>query len=475
MDRPIRYVAFVVSLLAAGMSTRAGADYGGPDGYGHSAASAVDDSRDGYPQDAQVDDTADLTNYVVIDAEDGTKEQVDGQTVIVVQEPEPVAATSEAPPPPRTVVVDQSVTACADGIWVDGYWGYVNGQYVWVGGHCVVERVNYVFVQPRWDFYANVWWFVPGYYRPCSAYVAFGYYRPWQWYPPYYYPYYRTRYPVPVYRPAPYRPTTVQPAPARRRTYVPPARPGRVTSSRTSSSPSRSPAVVRRPTSNPARTGTVPRVGRSPSRHSPVPRVGRSPSRHSPVPRVVRSPSRTSPVPRVGPSPNRTGTVARAPGRGAVGRTVVSRPAPSSSTRTPPVIRTPPTPTSPAARSSATRTSPVVRGASGPTLTNAAPRSSVPRGPIVSRPPTKHTRTGAAPRAGTSSVRGRGWGRSGSGSVRTPSVNRRPSGSSSRGSVFGRSGSSSPRSGFGGRGGGFRGPSSRGFGGTRSVPTARGR
>lgn len=439
MNRPTRHVAWFVSLLAAAVSASASADYGGADGYGHSAPSAIDGSQDGYVPDTPVEDPDELTNYVIIEPEDGTTEQVDGQTVIVVQEPEPVAVTAEAPPAPRAVAVAPSIVACPNGIWVDGYWGYANGQYVWVDGHCVVERVNYVFVQPRWDFYANVWWFVPGYYRPCGAYVGFGYYRPWQWYPPYYHSYYRTRYPVPVYRNGPYRRTTVQPAPARRRTYVAPAaRPGRVTTTRIGSSPTRSATVIRRPTASPIRTGSV---------------------------RSVRG------------SPSRTSTVVRTPGRSGVGPVAVGRPAvrPSAS-RTPPVVRasptrTAPTRTAPTVRPSVTRTGPVVRPANGPTRTNAAPRGGSPPSAIVTQPRRiSPARTGTVPRAATPSARSRGW-TAPSGSSRIGTVGR-PTAAPSRGSNFGRSGSSSWG---GGRSRGFSGPSSRGFGGARSVPTARGR
>ncbi|MGB8332478.1 MAG: hypothetical protein WCE62_20305, partial [Polyangiales bacterium] len=156
-------------ILALGAVTvranAAGADYVGPDGYGTTNAYELDVSNDGYVREAEEGTVADPRNYVVIEAEDGETEEIDGQTVIVVQEPEPIAATEEAPPAPRTVVVEQPGVLCAGGIWVDGYWSYGNGEYVWVDGHCVVERVSYVFVHPRWDFYANLWWFVPGYYR----------------------------------------------------------------------------------------------------------------------------------------------------------------------------------------------------------------------------------------------------------------------------------------------------------------------
>ncbi|MDH3843846.1 MAG: hypothetical protein OES69_07895, partial [Myxococcales bacterium] len=180
------------------------------------AADELDVSHDGYAREGQPSKTADPTSYVVIEAEEGTTEQVDGETVIVVQEPAPIAASAEAPPPPEIIVVEEQIPPCPGGVWVDGYWYYSNGQYLWVDGHCVVVRVNYVFVHPRWDFYTGIWWFVPGYYRPCAAYVGFGYYRPWYWYPPYYHPYYPARRPVPVYRGVPRRPTSAHPTPARR-------------------------------------------------------------------------------------------------------------------------------------------------------------------------------------------------------------------------------------------------------------------
>ena len=169
----MNFLARLITLFALGaamvVAAPAAADYEGPDGYG-AAGYEHDVSHDGYAREGQTSDTSGPTTYVVIEAEEGVTEQVDGETVIVVQEPEPVVATEQAPPPPQTVVVEQ----CPGAIWVDGYWYYSNGDYLWVDGHCVVERVNYVFVHPRWDFYSNVWWFVPGYYRPWGVWVGFG-------------------------------------------------------------------------------------------------------------------------------------------------------------------------------------------------------------------------------------------------------------------------------------------------------------
>jgi len=203
---------FAVVCAATMIAVPAAADYEGPDGYG-TAGYEQDVSHDGYVREGEPSETPDPTTYVVIEAEEGQTEQVDGETVIVVQEPEPIAATEHAPP--QTVVVEQPVAQCPGAIWVDGYWYYSNGEYLWVDGHCVVERVNYVFVHPRWDFYANVWWFVPGYYRPWGVWVGFGYYRPWHWFPPHHHGFYHGHRGVPVHRGVPRRPTSVRAAPAR--------------------------------------------------------------------------------------------------------------------------------------------------------------------------------------------------------------------------------------------------------------------
>jgi hypothetical protein len=399
MDFLVRFTAVFALSIATAAAIPAAADWEGADGYGTAASYELDVSHDGYVRDAQEDGTADPATYVVIEAESGTAEQVDGETIIVVQEPEPIAATEAAPPPPRTVVVEQPVVRCSEGIWVDGYWSYTDGDYLWVEGHCVVERVNYVFVHPRWDYYASIWWFVPGYYRPYGVYVGFGYYRPWHWYPPYHHPYYRTRHPVPVYRSVPRRPTTVRTAPVPR-------------------TPSR--GVLSRPGYRPGRTSTVGRVDGRPTRTGTVSRM--------PTRTVTRAPTVTRTVTR---APTVTRTVTRAP--------TVTRP-PSS--RTGAVGRT---------RTSPTRTGNVSRPPSASTSRGSAARPSTGR-PSVRRPSSGPSRGGNSGRSGVA--------RPSSGPSRGGSFNR-PSFGASRPSV--------------GRGGGFSRPSSGGFGGSRSVPTARGR
>jgi len=380
----MRAGAWTASLIFAMLAMPAAADDAAPTGYATSGTD-LDVSHTGYPGGAAVTSTVTSeggSNYIVIEVEDGVPQEVGGETVIVVQEPEPVAATEEAPPPvPRTVEVARPAVRCTNGIWVDGHWAYADGQYVWVDGHCVVERVDYVFVHPRWDFYANVWWFVPGYYRPCNVWVGYGYHRPYFWFPPYYRPYYRGYRPVPVRR-GPYRPTarpvprprhpgTVGRIPPTRR----PVRSGAGTVSRVptrtvgvSRAPTRSVGVTRAPSgtrpvtrsttsrapvlrSSPSRATSIARstpsrtvttrpgaVGRSSqgsrARLNTVSRTPSSPGRSSTVSRSTSSRPRFGGFSRSNASRSRINTVGRSGGssRGVFGRPSMSRPMPSMRT-----------------------------------------------------------------------------------------------------------------------------------------------
>jgi hypothetical protein len=412
MNFLIRFGALFACSLVTALALPAAADYEGPDGYGATTTHEHEVSHDGYPREGETSEASDPTTYVVIEADEGDTEQVDGETVIVIQEPEPIAATEHAPPPPQTVTVEQAVVQCPGAIWVDGYWYYSNGQYLWVDGHCVVERVNYIFVQPRWDYYANIWWFVPGYYCPWGVYVGFGYYRPWHWYPPYYRPYHRAYRPVPVHRSVPRRPTSVRTAPAAR---VPSrgvlTRPGYPSAGRTTT-------VERKPPGTYGRTGTVGRVGATPTRSSTVTRGRPTPERSTVV---YRPPASTTRTPTVG-RPTLTSTVPRSPS----GSGVVSQP-----------------------RVNPTRTGNVYRPPSRSTSTGS-----------VTRPAVSPSRTGSVGRPRTSGSRSGGIGGRSSSSPSRSNTARSPSSGSSRGSGFG--------------GGGFSRPSG-GFGGSRSAPAPRGR
>ncbi|MBW2380047.1 MAG: hypothetical protein JRG70_10940, partial [Deltaproteobacteria bacterium] len=289
MDLLVRLTAVFALSIATVAAIPAAADWEGPNGYGATTTYELDVLHDGYVRDGQEGETAGPATYVVIEAEAGTAEQVDGETIIVVQEPEPTAATAAAPPPPRTVVVEQPVASCTGGIWVDGYWGY---------------------------------------YRPYGVYVGFGYYRPWHWYPPHYHPYYRSRHPVPVYRSVPRRPTTVRTAPAprapRRGVLTRPGyRPGRTsTVGRVGGTPTRTTTVSRTPTRTVTR---APAVTRTVTRAPAVTRTVTRPPRITRASTVTRPPSsRAAAVSRTRTSPTRTGSVRRpssAPtSRGSVGR-----------------------------------------------------------------------------------------------------------------------------------------------------------
>lgn len=451
--RPLSHLAaaLIPMLVATAPVARATADYGGLDGYG--TPSNLDTSPDGYARQDEPADPADFTNYVIIEADDGSTEQIEGETVIVVQEPAPLAATAEAPPAPKTVVVEPRVVSCPGGIWVDGYWAYEGGRYIWVDGHCVVERVNYVFVPPRWDFYANVWWFVPGYFRPCAAFVTFGYFRPWVWFPPHFAPFYTTRHPVPVHRGVPVRHTAARPAPVGR---IPTAtRPTRVVPRSPAARGSRS--IPSRRVDVPTRTDTVRRVDQTPGRTAVVRRVDDAPTRTGGMRGLPESPLRTGAVRRVDTSPVRTGTVARAPSGSPAARSGTVRRPPSSVSRTSPVAR------------GAVTSPPAAR----PSVTRSVPRVS-PGGGTPSRPaPGATGRASTVPRAApsaSSGSRGRGWTSPRSSPSRTNSVSRGRSSFPSRTSGFGRSGIGSSGPSFGR--GGFSRPAG---GGARSVPTARGR
>ncbi len=458
MNFPARLIATLALSISTIATVPVSADYEGADGYGKQSDCKFDVSRDGYVREGEQSVAADPTTYVVIEADSGTTQEVDGETIIVVQEPEPVAATEEAPPPPQTVVVEQPSVVCPQGIWVEGHWTYGDGDYAWVDGHCVVERVNYVFVQPRWDYYSSVWWYVPGYYRPYGVYVGFGYHRPRYWYPPYYHPYYRAGRPVPVHRSVSRRPTTVHPTSVSRRGVMP--RPGY--------GGGRTPTVERRPPVTNRRTSPVGRVGGSPTRTGTV---SRTPTRTLPVDRGVttRSPTRTSVV--GGVPATRTTGVSR--GRPSVSRVdTVGRARPTTSRTN--VVGRPPT--------STTRTGTVGRAGARPTMTRTS-AGARPSSAIVSRPRPNPSRTSSVARPSSASSSRSSVSRTSAGSSRSGSVSRprtsRPSSRPARAGGFGRSSIGRPSSGgarpSGGRSGGFSRPSSAGFGGSRSVPTARGR
>ena len=90
----IFWLFFFLFPVACGFAAPALADdYEGPSGYGATGTTyELDVSHDGYGRGASASETADPTKYVVVDAESGVTEEIEGETVVVVQEPEPIAA-----------------------------------------------------------------------------------------------------------------------------------------------------------------------------------------------------------------------------------------------------------------------------------------------------------------------------------------------------------------------------------------------
>ena len=119
--------------------------------------------------------TVDVDGYEVVEPGDQSSNEV--------YEPEPGYVTEEEPPARIQVVVERPVARWSGSSWVDGYWWWDGYTYVWITGHWVRPRANFVFVSPRWDFFGGYWSFVPGYYRPFWALPVY--------YHSYYHPYYR--------------------------------------------------------------------------------------------------------------------------------------------------------------------------------------------------------------------------------------------------------------------------------------------
>ena len=125
MSRIAPLMASLIALSVVTLASPAAADdpYLGADGYVRDDAAGGDavivDPQTSVEREV-VD--ADGNTYIVIEADEGTEQEVNGETVIVVTEPEPTAASEEAPPEPQTVVVERPAPPYDGAIWVDGYW-----------------------------------------------------------------------------------------------------------------------------------------------------------------------------------------------------------------------------------------------------------------------------------------------------------------------------------------------------------------
>jgi len=71
---------------------------------------------------------------------------------------------SEAPPALRQEVI--GIAPTTSHVWIQGYWSYRNGHYVWVPGHWEVRpRLNAVWITGHWDHTSRGWAWFPGHWE----------------------------------------------------------------------------------------------------------------------------------------------------------------------------------------------------------------------------------------------------------------------------------------------------------------------
>ena len=85
---------------------------------------------------------------------------------------EPVVSTTptgevivtQAPPAPRQEVI--TTAPSTQHVWVQGYWMYRNGRWVWIPGHYEARpRVNANYVAGHWDRTSRGWVWTPGHWE----------------------------------------------------------------------------------------------------------------------------------------------------------------------------------------------------------------------------------------------------------------------------------------------------------------------
>ena len=102
-------------------------------------------------------------DYVIV-------EPIEGETTIIIQEPEPSWVIVQAAPPAARLEVCPPVPY-ASAIWVKGYWWWSGISYAWISGHYVRPIRGYHFVAPRWVSYGGYRYHIRGHYRPHGATV----------------------------------------------------------------------------------------------------------------------------------------------------------------------------------------------------------------------------------------------------------------------------------------------------------------
>ncbi len=68
-------------------------------------------------------------------------------------------------PPPAPVYEYPGYAPYADGIWINGYWGWGGNNYVWNRGYWTHNRPGFTWVPHRWARSGNGWRFYTGGWR----------------------------------------------------------------------------------------------------------------------------------------------------------------------------------------------------------------------------------------------------------------------------------------------------------------------
>lgn len=66
-----------------------------------------------------------------------------------------------APPAPQVEVVP---APRAGYVWAPGYWNWVGGRHVWVGGHWIGARPGYRWVPDAWVRHGDRWHYARGHW-----------------------------------------------------------------------------------------------------------------------------------------------------------------------------------------------------------------------------------------------------------------------------------------------------------------------
>src|SRR5678815_5657265 len=75
---------------------------------------------------------------------------------VVATAPTGTVIVTEAPPAPRQEVI--GVAPSTSHVWVQGYWSYRNGRYVWMPGHYELRpRPAAAWVAGHWDRTSRGW------------------------------------------------------------------------------------------------------------------------------------------------------------------------------------------------------------------------------------------------------------------------------------------------------------------------------